>query len=296
MENTQVISAIETYTPSSSLQLSTALLGIESALERAALANVALAGEGFTDAEKEAMTTIEELKLINGMDLAAVLLRGKLLRRIEERSMWSYHPARYGTLQEMAQDQGISVSNLSNIRDLNFVIFPWMTEHGLSVPEKWEQIGMSNFRELIPVLKSIITGEASGSASVRQSVENILNDTAATLQAAHKGEGGEVTEEDIRDAAIEELLTAGELMRNRDLRARIRPERTPSINMDSFLGRDGTRFLLAEVTEDQWTMIQRRLGAHIDNITIDVPDNPRVRQSAILTRPLVRKLNSLISG
>lgn len=290
------LTAIETYTPSSSLQLSTALLGIESALERAALANVALAGDGFTDAEKEAMTTIEELKLINGMDLAAVLLRGKLLRRIEERSMWSYHPARYNTLQEMAQDQGISVSNLSNIRDLNFVIFPWMTEHGLSVPEKWEQIGMSNFRELIPVLKSIITGEASGSASVRQSVENILNDTAATLQAAHEGEGGEVTEEDIRDAAIEELLTAGELMRNRDLRARIRPERTPSINMDSFLGRDGTRFLLAEVTEDQWTMIQRRLGAHIDNITIDVPDNPRVRQSAILTRPLVRKLNSLISG
>ncbi len=293
MENTQVISAIETYTPSSSLQLSTALLGIESALERAALANVALAGEGFTEAEKEAMTTIEELKLINGMDLAAVLLRGKLLRRIEERSMWSYHPARYGTLQEMAQDQGISVSNLSNIRDLNFVIFPWMTEHGLSIPEKWEQIGMSNFRELIPVLKSIITSEASGSASVRQSVENILNDTAATLQATREGE---VSDEEIRDAAIEELLTAGELMRNRDLRARIRPERTPSVNMDSFLSRDGTRFILAEVTEDQWTMIQRRLGAHIDNITVDIPDNPRVRQSAILTRPLVRKLNSLISG
>lgn len=292
----ETMSAIQTYTPSSSLQLSTALLGIESALERAALANVALAGEGFTEAEKEAMTTIEELKLINGMDLAAVLLRGKLLRRIEERSMWSYHPARYGTLQEMAQDQGISVSNLSNIRDLNFVIFPWMTDHGLSVPEKWEQIGMSNFRELIPVLKSIITGEQSGSASVRQSVENILTDTAATLQSAAREGEGDVTDEEIRDAAIEELLTAGELMRNRDLRARIRPERTPSVNMDSFLSRDGTRFILAEVTEDQWTMIQRRLGAHIDSITIDVPDNPRIRQSAILTRPLVRKLNSLISG
>ena len=292
--DTATVTAIETYTPSSSLQLSTALLGIESALERAALANVALAGEGFTDAEKEAMTTIEELKLINGMDLAAVLLRGKLLRRIEERSMWSYHPARYNTLQEMAQDQGISVSNLSNIRDLNFVIFPWMTEHGLSIPEKWEQIGMSNFRELIPVLKSIITGEASGSASVRQSVENILTDTAATLQAA--GSEVEITEDDIRDAAISELLTAGELLRNRDLRARIRPERTPSINMDSFLARDGSRLIIAEVTEDQWTLIQRRLGAHIDTITIDIPDNPRVRQSTILTRPLIRKLNSLVSG
>lgn len=47
--------------------------------------NVALLGEEFTEAEKEAMVTIEELKLINGMDLAAVLLRGKILRRIEEK-------------------------------------------------------------------------------------------------------------------------------------------------------------------------------------------------------------------
>lgn len=127
--------AIESIIPSSSMQLSTALLGIENSLLRAAEANVALMGDDFTDAEREAMTTIEELKLINGMDLAAVLLRGKLLQRIEERGMWSYHPARYGSLQEMARDQGISVSNLSNIRDLNLVIFPWMAQQGMSIPE-----------------------------------------------------------------------------------------------------------------------------------------------------------------
>ena len=85
--------AIETFVPSSSLSLSNSLLGIESALEAAARANVEAAGDGFLDAEKEAMTVIEELRLINSMDLAAVLLRGKLLKRIEETSMWSY-PAR----------------------------------------------------------------------------------------------------------------------------------------------------------------------------------------------------------
>ena len=58
--------AIESIIPSSSSQLSTALLGIENSLLRAAEANVAQMGEGFTDAEREAMTTIEELKLING--------------------------------------------------------------------------------------------------------------------------------------------------------------------------------------------------------------------------------------
>jgi len=127
-------SAIDSIIPSSSMQLSTAFLGIESSLLRAAEANVALMGEDFTVAEREAMTTIEELKLINGMDLVAVLLWGKLLQRIEERGMWSYHPARYGSLQEMARDQGFSVSNLSNIRDLNFVFFPGWQAWGCQFP------------------------------------------------------------------------------------------------------------------------------------------------------------------
>ena len=294
MENGEIaVTAIESFIPSSSMQLSSALLGIETALEAAARANVQNAGDDFTDAEKDAMTVIEELKLINGMDLAAVLLRGKLLRRIEQESLWSYHPARYGSLQEMAADQAISVSNLSNIRDLNFVIFPWMTEHGYSIPEMWEQIGMSNFRDLIPVLKTIITGEPSASASVRQSVENILNDTSATLQAAN----GELpTDEEIRNAAIDDLLQTGTLVTNRELRARIRPERTPSIEMDSLLDGTGRRLIMAYVDEDQWTMIQRRLGAHIENIDVRLPENPRVRQSTVFSRPLGRRFSEIVGG
>lgn len=288
--------AIESIIPSSSMQLSTALLGIESSLLRAAEANVALMGDDFTDAEREAMTTIEELKLINGMDLAAVLLRGKLLQRIEERGMWSYHPARYGSLQEMARDQGISVSNLSNIRDLNFVIFPWMANQGMSIPEKWEQIGMSNFRELIPVIKSIITGEPSNSATVRSSVERILNDAAASLQAVSQDTPAEITDERIRINAVEELLSAGEQLPTRELRTRIRPQQTPSINMDCYLENDGSRLLIAQVSDDQWSLIQNRMGRHITNVSIDLTENSYVRRSSLYDRPLVRKFNSLFAN
>lgn len=241
------------------------------------------------------MTTIEELKLINGMDLAAVLLRGKLLQRIEERGMWSYHPARYGSLQEMARDQGISVSNLSNIRDLNFVIFPWMASQGMSIPEKWEQIGMSNFRELIPVLKSIITGEPSNSATVRSAVERILNDAAASLQAVSQGTSEEITDERIRINAVEDLLSAGEQLPTRELRARIRPERTHAIEMESYIDRDGSRLIIAELSEDQWRLIQNRIGAHIDNVNIDIPESSALRPVSFSTRPLVRKFNSLFA-
>ena len=286
--------AIETFVPSSSLSLSNSLLGIESALEAAARANVEAAGDGFLDAEKEAMTVIEELRLINSMDLAAVLLRGKLLKRIEETSMWSYHPARYGSLEEMATDQGISVSNLSNIRDLNFVIFPWMTEKGMSIAEKWEQIGISKFRELIPVLKVMITGQESRTTSVQNSVNAILDDTAATLRSANPDR--EITEEEIRDTAIDDLLTAGELLRSRELRARIRPQRTENISVDSFVARDGSRFIIADLTEDQWIMFDRLLGQHVDNVNVLCSDGARARQREIMTRPIVRKFTSLVSG
>lgn len=155
---------------------------------------------------------------------------------------------------------------------------------------------MSNFRELIPVLKSLITGEPSSSSSVRQSVENVLNDAAVSLQTDSQRDGENITDEDIRDTTIEELLTAGEMLRNRELRAHIRPERIPSIEMDCFLDRNGFRLIVAEVSPDQWSMILHRIGGHIDNFNIEVPENPYVRQSTVLNRPLVRKFNSLIAA
>ena len=144
-------------------------------------------------------------------------------------------------------------------------------------------------------MKSIITGEPSNSETVRAAVERILNDAAASLQAISSSTGEEITEESIRNEAIEELLNAGEHLPNRELRTRIRPHQAPSINMDCYLENDGSRLLIAQVSDDQWALIQSRMGRHITNVSIDLTENSYVRRSSLIDRPLVRKFNTLIS-
>ena len=172
--------AIERFQPSQNAALSTSLMGIEAALSTAAQANVqtAIAGTGdYTEMEIRSMTTIEELKLVNGMDLAAIILRGKLLKQIEDEALYSFHPNQYTTLQDMAREQGISLSELSNVRDLCFVVFPYMEEQlGMNVAVTFENIGKSNMRELVPVIKAIISGEETR-GTVQVAVERIMNDT-----------------------------------------------------------------------------------------------------------------------
>ncbi len=279
------------FRPSNNLALSSALLGIENQLHEAALANVEAAGDGFTEAEQRAMTIVEEVRLINGMDLAAVLLRGKLLRQIEDEALYSIHPGGYQTLEEMARDQGISVSNLSNIRDLCFVIFPYMEQQmGISVAQVWEQIGMSNFRELIPVMKAIITGEQPDRQSAAQAVERILDDVAATAHAA----GQELSDEEIRASAVSNLLNDASSMTNRELRGRIRPERTPNIE-PTILRQNGARLVMVEMTEDQWLMFQRKLGPYMDPVEVNLPHDGNMRRIEASRLPVIRRIVNLLN-
>lgn len=270
--------AIERFVPSTSNELSTSMLGIETSLEAAARHNVELAGEGFTNAEKEAMTAVEELRLLNGLDLTAVLLRGKILRRIEEQNLWSFHPERYETLEAMAEAQKISVSNLSNIRDLTQVVFPWLEAHGYSIPEVWENVGMTNFREILPVIKVLITGETSGTRTVQASVDAVLEDTRATLEAS-AAEGQTFTDEEIVNATIDNMIVAGGQMTSRALRATVRPVRTEPVTM--FVLTDpvnNRRYVLAEADEGQITMLTRRFGSYVEPQNVTLPTSTAERQ------------------
>ena len=262
--------AISVFTPSTSMTMNDALNGLRRQLELAAYAAVEAAGDGFTAVEREAMAKIEQLKLINNLDLAAVLMRGELLHEIEERALWSVHPGQYGSLQEMARMQGISLSELSNTRDLCDVIFPYMENVlGISVPQVWEEIGKSNFRELVPVLKSLISGEEPATASTRGALNALLDNAAASASVA----GQELTDEELRRTVIEGLVHDGQVMTNRELRTRLRPERTEPIQ-PTVLRQNGTRILLVEVTEEQWTALQRRLSTFMDEAVVDVPERP----------------------
>lgn len=287
------VTGIEAFRPSTNLGLSTALLGIESTIEALARANVDDVSEGYLPTEIEAMVLVEELKLVNGMDLAAVLLRGKLIKKIEEGSYWTVHPGQYNSLQSMARDQGISVSNLSNIKDLCFVIFPWIEAHGQSIPDVFEKIGMSNLREIIPMMKCLISGEDADAASVQASIDRVLDDVAATAVA-----GGElITPEEARDLAIDNLLTQAEHTTNRELRQVIRPERTPSINLNYLsVPNSDNRILYAEVTEDQYIMLQRRLHGYMDPFETRLPNDGAARSQEARRIPVLRRIMELIEG
>ena len=163
--------AITTIAPSTDLSLSTTFMGLQNAIEATAQRNVdqATAGESYTAIERRSMLICEELHLVNGMDLAAVVLRGNLIRQIRDEALYSVHPEGFQNIEQMAASIGISQSELSNIIDLTDTIFPYLTETlHMNIALVWEDIGKSNMREMVPVLKGIITGQDPNSRTVSE--------------------------------------------------------------------------------------------------------------------------------
>lgn len=288
MENQEIV-------VTSDQQLSGVLLSLENNFEQAARRNVQSAlgtdFDQYTETEVSSMVVIEQLKLINGIDLAAVLMRGKLINVIEERGLWATHPGGYSSLQEMASDQGISMSELSNVRTLCNVIFPYMENVlEVNVAEAWEKIGKSNFRDLASVLRGLITGENGGRSSVNQAVTRILEDVHATFQSSHSDDE-ELSDEDATRIAVSQLLENSEGMTNREIRQRIRPERTPSINMN-FIKIGDRKYALAEVSGDQEVLLQNRLHGYIDPISVEISDDPSLRQ---IQATRIREIRAIMS-
>lgn len=277
--------ALATFAPANDLDFSRSLMGIETALEAAARRAVELAtdGEDYTQMEIHAMIVVEELKKLNGMDLATVIMRYKLVKQIEAEALWTVHPGHYDSRDAMAREQGISPSELSDIMAMGDIVFPYIEQAmGIPVAVIWEQIGKSNFRELVPIIKYIVTGEAPAQPNhSSRTAERMLDDVAATAQAA-----GQVLDEDqTRLHAVSQLLEAGQLT-NREMRARIRPERTASINA-TFVVVSGRKYILAELDDDQETLLTRRMGQYIDPITVQLPTDRRQRQLEATRAPVL---------
>ena len=123
--------------------------------------------QAFTDLEMMAMVETEKLRLVNGMDLAAVMIRGKIIKNIEDRALYSVHPNGYADLTSLALSVKISVSELSDIRVMTQIIFPWIEENLGPVATIWDGLGKTKFRSLVPYLKACITGELPDTESAR---------------------------------------------------------------------------------------------------------------------------------
>lgn len=284
----------------SNVGLSTTLMGLEATFLGAARANITTlyAGEDLTQTELNSMIIVEQLKLINGMDLAAVLMRGKLINQIETGALWATHPGQYSSLQEMARAQGISMSELSNVRTLTNIIFPYMENSlHINVAEAWEKIGKSNFRDLTAVLAGLISGDRLDRASLQTSVENQLNEVYATHRSSHiDPEAGdyELTRDQAVEIATRSLLEGSEGVPNRVVRERIRPVRTEPINM-TFVKFNGRTFVLAEVSGDQGIMLQNRMHGYMEPMLVEISDDLRTRQMQVSRVREIREIMNMFT-
>jgi hypothetical protein len=295
MTDTTTGLTISEFQPSSNRNLSVALVGLRQAIRDAAQQNVdavTAQDDSYSVSEKRAMLVIDELKQVNGLDLAAILMRAELLKTIQRENLITLHPARYDSLQHMASEQGISLTELSQTLDLTNIIFPYLQDHvGANIAEMWEAMGKSNFKELVPVLKSIITNSPSDTQSVNIAVARLMDDAAATALAA----GQEFGDEELRETVVDQLVHDGIHLTNRELRERIRPERTPVINL-GVIPQNGSRFVLAKVTAEQYALMVRLLGARVDPMTYDLPTDPHARQVESARVPEIRELMSYVRG
>jgi hypothetical protein len=181
---------IALYDISTNLALSGTLTNFKDQIFHAAEQNYETAQNGQTDtntaAERRAIIMFETLRLTGGLGLSEILIRGDIIKSIEEEGLWTILPGVHAnTAKAAAQEMGISSSEYSYIKDMVCTIFPYVTTTlGWNLADTWENIGKSNFKELVPVLKGVITGENSDSDQANAAVQAILNDVAATGQAA----------------------------------------------------------------------------------------------------------------
>lgn len=273
------------------LTLNNSLLSLEDQLERAATAEVDAMGADLTVAERNSVIQIHKLKLLNSVDFAALMLRGKMMRQIEDEALWATHPGGYQTMEEMAADQGISLSEYSDIRRLIDVVFPYMRSINIEPAVMWQNLGKSKCRELSSFFSVIIDGtELESEKSVNQSARMVLDNVAASLQAA----GIEFDDALLRQRAVEEIVELAGNVPIREVRQRLRPDGTTSINAN-FITVNGRRLLLAEIDEDQYTMFNRRLSGHIDAQTIELPNDPRARANEAARHPIIRAIAELVT-
>jgi hypothetical protein len=279
--------------PAGENELTTKIIELEQAIESVAEQAVqrAIGDDDYTALEVQAMVAGQKLKLTNALELAAILFRGKYLHEIETGNLMMVHPGQYSNLAEMAADNGISQAELSKTLNLVKFVFPALIELGYDVTEVWNSVGKSKMSELVPVLRQLITGEVSDSERVRASVDNILNDIAATAAVA----GQEMSEEEMRHEAIQQLVEDGQNLSFRRLRERINPDPTPVINA-AIIPANGHRYLMTVVTQDQWDLLNRRLGGKLEPQIFELPADHTARQREAAMIPEVRAILDLING
>ena len=149
------------------------------AVNRMAVANIQVvlqqnSDQQFGALQIKAMQKIEALRLVGALDLAGIMARWEIIKEIRDENLLATHPSNFATLEAMAEQQGISVSELHDIENLGGVIFPWLIENvgPNAIADTWDELGKSRMREMVSVLTSSISGTVSSSRRVRDAIAN----------------------------------------------------------------------------------------------------------------------------
>jgi hypothetical protein len=290
---TEPVNTAITIAPSSEAGLAANLNSIETNIYQAARRNLQqsideAAAQGqmisLTNLEQEAIVQVEALKLVGGLDLAALLTRGRILARIREQNLLNIHPEHYTTLAQMAAAQGISSTELSNTETLTSIVFPYLEANGISVTETWHNIGKSKFFELVPVMSAIISGHVPARGTTHDAVEALQTQAR---QALHIDGRRTPTEEEvgqIRAHAVSHLIELGSTIPVMELRRHIRPDGTT--DLPTVIIHDGNDYLILQrADEDQIRMWHRLNDAHAA-IEQGIADSSNSRTVAQLRRLL----------
>lgn len=302
MTTTETTTNILTVRTSENAALSTALLGLRERMEHAARENInaQLAPMGqslddFTGTEQLALIRVEEFRLVNDMDLATIVLRGQILTEIEDQGLHTVHPNHFATVEDMAEELGISPSEVSDIRNMTRIIFPFIEQRmGVPVAQIWDRIGKAKFRVMVPTLKALITGEMPGRGQTLDSVNRLIEEAEATF-----GDMGQtnVEPEEVRHQAAENLISVAQTAPVREVVNHIRQGNvTPALN-PVVVEVDGRKFMFSEVDDDQMLVVTRKLGRHMSEpVRYHLPADPRARQREAAQIGLLRNIVNLLEG
>ena len=145
-------------------------------------------------------------------------------------------------------------------------------------------------------MKALITNEIPSRGSTREAVERILDDIEL---AAGYIEQNDPEVDNAEDVAFNQILNgiledAGN-MSNSELRRRIRPQSTDPIQL-RVINVSGERFITANLDDDQWAMLNRKMRESIEALPVDLPNDETARMIEANRIPEIRQLLQLLES
>jgi hypothetical protein len=226
-------------------------------------------GHFETTPAREAAILVNQLRILSGpVTFAHDRLRGQALAKLAQGDLWSFHPDKPASLDELltTQEVGMSKSEASDLLAMEQIVFPFFKERtGMSEWEVWQQLPKTRWRRIIRFLRPIINPDYKVTSE----------DVKTTLKELE----GAVDGEDKQMAMAEKIVEiAAEAQSSKDLEKGLRLNPIPPATLEAtrhtahILDENGnevetivTYDLRGTITHDQMELLQRynHLDIHI---------------------------------